>query len=316
MTIAQRLPQPDDTAGLLTLRDWLRYAVSLFRREKLFFGQGATTAFDEAVWLLQHTLHLPREGLETFLDARLLPGEIREVKKVLERRALGHEPAAYITGEAWLGEFSFRVDKRVIVPRSYFLEIIPEQLSQWVPGLEEVARAADVCTGSGCLAILLAHACPNAHIDATDNSSAALEVAALNVADYHLGERITLHHADVLVGVPDGTGYDVIVCNPPYEPESVLKTLPEEFRHEPQAALTSGADGLDVIRKLIPQAAERLAPNGILLIETGGLREALEKEFPALEIHWLPTLDETDCVALIQATSLKKRTPGKRPRKA
>ncbi|MDR2845534.1 MAG: 50S ribosomal protein L3 N(5)-glutamine methyltransferase [Puniceicoccales bacterium] len=299
----------DETAGLSTVRDWLRYAVSLFRRENLFFGQGATTAYDEAVWLIQHTLHLPKEGLETFLDARLTPPEIGAVKKVLARRAFAHEPAAYITGEAWLGDFSFRVDKRVIVPRSYLLEIIPEQLNQWLTAPEDVAHVADVCTGSGCLAVLLAHAFPNAQVDGTDNSADALEVAKLNVADYHLEERVTLHRADVLEGVPapDG-GYDVIVCNPPYEPESVLETLPEEFRHEPQGALVSGADGLDVIRKLFVQAASRLAPNGILLVEVGGLHDALEAAFPDVEMHWLTTHDETDCIVLIQATALRSRT--------
>ena len=299
-----------ETAGLHSVRDWLRYATSLFLRTKAAFGQGTTTAFDEAVALLQHTLHLPREGLETFLDARLTPPEKRALRTVLARRALAREPAAYITGEAWLGEFSFRVDGRVLIPRSYFLEIIPEQLSQWVPDLDAVTHAADVCTGSGCLAILLAHACPNARITATDLSQDALEVAALNVADYHLEERITLRRADVLDAIaPPATGHDIIVCNPPYEPESVLDTLPDEFRHEPPDALVSGADGLGVIRKLLPQAAAHLAPNGILLVETGGLHDALADAFPALETHWLPTRDETDCIALFHATALRQCFP-------
>lgn len=226
---------------------------------------------------------------------------------MLARRALLREPAAYITGEAWLGEFSFRVDKRVIVPRSYFLEIIPGQLNAWIPDPEAVAHVADVCTGSGCLAVLLAHAYPQAQVDATDISSEALEVAALNVSDYQLQERVTLHRADVLAGVPPVEGgYDIIVSNPPYEPEAVLETLPEELRHEPALALVSEADGLGVIRRLLRQAAERLAPNGVLLIEVGGLHDALEDAFPGLEMHWLATKDESDCIVLMHATALRE----------
>ena len=312
-----------ETAGALsTLRDWLRYATSLFTRENLSFGQGAPDAISEAAWLLRHTLHLPRDeaAWETFLDARLTPAEAETVMNVLARRAFGREPAAYITGEAWLGEFSFRVDKRVIIPRSYFLEIIPEQLNSWVSDPEHVARVADVCTGSGCLAVLLALAYPNATVDATDISADALEVAALNVADYALEDRIRLLRADVLEGVhaaaddDNNTGdsagngaYDIIICNPPYEPESFLEELPEEFRKEPPGALVSGADGMDVIRKLLPQAAERLAPNGVLLVEVGGLHDELEAEYPGLEINWLATRDETDCVALFHATALRER---------
>lgn len=300
----------DDTSTLLTLRDWLRFSVSLFNREKLFFGQGAISAYDEAVFLLQHTLHLPHQGLETFLDAKLTAEEIQRTKTVLARRAFNREPAAYITGEAWLGDFSFRVDPRVIVPRSYFLEIIPEQLNQWLPDPENVAAIADVCTGSGCLAILLALAYPQAQIDAVDISSSALEVAALNVADYQLKERIILHQSDVLDSVPPPIeGYDIIVCNPPYEPESVLDELPKEFLHEPSMALVSEADGLGVIRKLLPQAAQRLAPNGILLIEVGGLHEAIAEAWPDLPVHWLPTQDESDCIALLHATDLRQQFP-------
>lgn len=301
-------------ASLLTLRDWLRFAVSLFNHENLFHGQGATTAFDEAVWLLQHTLHLPHEGLETFLDARLTDMEKESILHILKQRALDREPTAYITGKAWLGNFSFRVDRRVIIPRSYFTEIIPEQLNHWIPDPDTVTRIADVCTGSACLAILLASAYENAHVDATDISPEALEVAALNLDDYQLQERITLRLTDVLQGVnPGGVGYDLIVCNPPYEPESALDTLPPELCHEPAQALVSGKDGLDVIRKLLPQAAENLAPHGILLIETGALRDALENLFPRLEFHWLHTHDGSNCIALIHATSLRKAFPQTQP---
>ena len=321
-TASQARELPADTTALVTVRDWIRYAVSLFTAEKLFFGQGASTAFDEASYLIRHSLHLPHEGLATFYDARVTPSEAVSLRGVLARRAYGREPAAYITGEAWLGDYSFRVDSRVIVPRSYFLEIIPEQLNQWLPDPEAVASVADVCTGSGCLAILLAMAYPNAAVDAVDISQDALDVAALNVEDYHFGDRIALHKSDVLSSVHPEVPYDIIICNPPYEPEGVLATLPKEFRHEPENALVSGVDGMEVIRRLLPQAAERLAENGLLLIEVGGLHDAMHDEWPALDIHWLHTSDESDCVCLIQASELrrvfgavKKTKPAKKAKK-
>lgn len=297
---------PADTTSLLTIRDWIRYATSLFAGENLFFGQGSARPYDEAAYLVRHTLHLPHEGLEIFFDARVTPSEADKLRTVLERRAYEREPAAYITGEAWLGEYSFRVDRRVIVPRSYFLELIPDKLNEWLPDPESVTSVADVCTGSGCLAILLAMAYPNATVDAVDISSDALEVAALNVEDYHFGDRITLHESDVLESVHPEDAYDIIVCNPPYEPESVLETLPTEFRHEPENALVSGVDGMEVIRRLLPQAAVRLKERGVLLIEVGGLHDAMHAEWPDLDIHWLNTADESDCVCVIHASELRR----------
>lgn len=176
----------------------------------------------------------------------------------------------------------------------------------WIADAEAVERVADVCTGGGSIAVLLAHAFPNAQVDACDISEAALEVAAKNVEDYGLEAQIALHRSDVLDAVPAGENvYDVIVSNPPYEPDSLRETLPEEFRHEPDNALFSGADGMDVIRKLLEQAAEKLKPSGLLLIEVGGLQDALEAAFPQIEFNWLATADESDCVCLIQASSLK-----------
>lgn len=314
-SVAVKRKLPADTAALVSVRDWIRYAVSLFTAEKLYFGQGSARPYDEAVYLIRHTLHLPHEGLETFFDARVTASEADAIRVSLERRAYGREPAAYITGEAWLGEYSFRVDRRVIVPRSYFLELIPEELNKWLPDPEGVTSVADVCTGSGCLAILLAMAYPDAAVDAVDISQDALDVAALNVEDYHFSNRITLHKADVLDGVTPTEPYDLIICNPPYEPESVLDTLPDEFRHEPENALVSGADGLDVIRRLLPQAAVRLKERGVLLIEVGGLQDAMHAEWPELDIHWLNTADESDCVCVIHAGELR-RVFGAKPKKA
>ncbi|MGN0860405.1 MAG: 50S ribosomal protein L3 N(5)-glutamine methyltransferase [Candidatus Spyradosoma sp.] len=304
------------TETLATLRDWTRFAVSLFGRRGLFFGQGMSSAYDEAVYLLCRTLELPTDGgVETFFDARLTAPEIEDVKRVLFRRAVERVPAAYITREAWLGDFRFYADERAIVPRSYFVEIIPEKILPWIPGMdaEAVERVADVCTGGGSLAVLLADAFPNARVDACDISADALEVARINVGDYGLEDRVFLWKSDVLADVPAEDGcYDVIVSNPPYEPESLRETLPEEFRREPDGALFSGADGLDVVRKLLPQAARKLKRNGVLLIEVGGLQDALAEAFPRLEISWLDTADGSDCVCAISAASLRENFPGKK----
>lgn len=300
-----------------TLRDWTRFGTSLFRRENLFFGQGCPSAYDEALYLVQSALHLPLDGPETFFDARLTPAETEAVKDALFRRAVERVPAAYITREAWLGDLRFYVDERVIIPRSYFAEIIPEQLPQWIADVDAVERVADVCTGGGSLAVLLARAFPNARVDACDISEAALEVAAKNVADYGLDGRVSLFRSDVLADVPaEKDAYDVVISNPPYEPEALRETLPEEFRCEPDGALFSGADGMDVIRRLLPQAAEKLKPSGLLLIEVGGLQDALEAAFPQIEFNWLATEDASDCVCLIHASSLKKAFAKKRGRAA
>ncbi|MCD8283821.1 MAG: 50S ribosomal protein L3 N(5)-glutamine methyltransferase [Opitutae bacterium] len=297
----------DGCEVLTTMRDWVRFAVSLFRRKNLSFGQGTATAYDDALYLVQSALDLPLDGPETFFDARLTANEISRVKDFIARRALERVPAAYITREAWLGECRFYVDERVIVPRSYIAEMIPEKIAPWLGDVELVARAADVCTGGGSLAILLALAFPNARVDACDISSPALEVAAKNVGDYGLDDRISLFNSDVLAGVPaEKNSYDLIISNPPYEPDSIRENLPEEFRSEPAEALFSGADGMGVIRKLLRAAAEKLKPAGVLVVEVGGLQGALEAEFPQIEFNWLETEDASDCVCLIQASSLKK----------
>ncbi len=292
---------------LTSVRDWVRFAVSKFRENNLAFGQGTDNAYDEALYLVQSALNLPLDGPETFFDAKLTKKEISRVKDFIARRVLERVPAAYITQEAWLGEYKFYVDERVVVPRSYIAEIIPEKLAPWIADMDAIERVADICTGGGSLAIMLAHAFANAQVDACDISAPALEVAKRNVKDYGLEERISLFKADVFDGIPAGkNSYDVIISNPPYEPDSLRKNLPQEFKREPAKALFSGADGMDVIRKLLKGAADKLKPSGLLLIEVGGLQSALEAEFPRVEFNWLETADETDCVCLIHASSLKK----------
>jgi ribosomal protein L3 glutamine methyltransferase len=287
-----------------TLRDLLRYAVTRFNTEKLFFGHGSSNAFDEAAYLLLHTLKLPLDKLEPFMDARLLPDEIASVLQVIERRATDRVPAAYITNEAWLGGYRFHVDENVIVPRSFIAELIPEQFSPWVGDPESVMHILDLCTGSGCLPIMLADAFPNAQVDAVDISAAALKVARRNVDDYELQDRITLIESDLYAKVPDKK-YDLIITNPPYVNTVSMKKLPQEYLHEPQIALAGGADGMDLVRKIVAGAAQRLTKNGILMVEIGNERAHAEAAFPKLELTWLSTSDGDDMVFLATADQLK-----------
>ncbi len=278
----------DDTSLLITVRDWLRYAVSRFQEAGLFFGHGTDNAYDEAAYLILHTLHLPLHRLEPFLDARLLPSEQAALEHIIRRRTEERVPAAYLTREAWLGDFPFYVDERVIVPRSYFAELLETGLSPWVEDPDGLTSALDLCTGSGCLAILMAHAFPQAHIDAAALSPAALEVARKNVDDYGLAERITLFESDVFSAL-GGRRYDLILSNPPYVTGPAVANLPPEYRHEPEMALGSGEDGLDIARIILAQAHLHLKSDGILAVEVGHNRDIVESAFPDLPFTWLDT---------------------------
>lgn len=293
---------PDDFS---TPRDLLRYAVTRFNTGKLFFGHGSSNAFDEAAYLILHTLKLPLDKLDPFLDARLLPHEVGAVLKVIERRAAERLPAAYITNEAWLGGYRFYVDQRVIVPRSFIAELIPEQFSPWVNNPESVTHILELCTGSGCLPIMLADAFPNARIDAVDISADALAVARRNVEDYKLQDRIALIESDLYAEVPEKK-YDIIVANPPYVNTGSMDRLPEEYRREPQIALAGGADGMDLVRKIVAGAAQRLTRKGILMLEVGNERAHAEAAFPELELTWLSTSAGDDMVFLLNADQLSQ----------
>jgi ribosomal protein L3 glutamine methyltransferase len=287
-----------------TLGEWLERAQKLYAKHKVALGQVATTAHDEALYLLLRTLDLPLDSPPAVLRRKLSAGEQARVAEVFRRRTEEHVPAAYLTREAFLGEHRFYVDERVIIPRSYFLELLPEQIPQWLPPNRPVKRAVDVCTGSGCLAILLAHQFPEAKVDAIELSPDAAAVAKFNIATHHLARRVKLHHSDVFDAVPP-VKYDLILSNPPYVPTRELRGLPEEFKQEPAMALDGGKDGLDIIRKLLRQSRDRLQPHGIVVIEVGGLRAAMDRAFPELDLHWLHTEDGEDCVCLIQAVWLR-----------
>ena len=273
---------------LHTFRDLLRFSVSRFNEAGLFFGHGSSNAYDEAAYLILHTLHLPPDQMETFLDARLTNMEVSQVLGIVKRRALEKIPAAYLTQEAWLGDFSFYVDKRVLIPRSFIAELLREQLSPWVSDPSSVHSVLDLCTGSGCLAILLAHAFENATIDATDISDEALEVANKNVEDYDLNPRVHLLQSD-LFGALEGRLYDLIISNPPYVNAESMASLPEEYRHEPRSALASGNDGLEATKEILKRAADYLTNEGMLIVEIGHNRAALEESFPQTPFTWLET---------------------------
>src|SRR5256886_2673211 len=238
---------------LETLRDWLRFAVTRFGEANLAFGHGTTNAYDEAAYLLLHALSLPLDRLEPFLDARLTSAEQADIAALLARRIDERIPAAYLTGEAWLGDFRFHVDKRVVIPRSYIAELLPDGLAPYIASADAVRKALDLCTGSGCLAILLAHAYPHADIDAVDLSADALAVAQRNVSDYDLAGRINLIRSNLFDNLRDKT-YDLIIGNPPYVTSMAMEELPPGFRHEPGWALAAGGDGLDVVRAITDAA--------------------------------------------------------------
>ncbi len=287
-----------------TLRDLLRHAVTRFNTEGLFFGHGSRNAYDEAAYLLLHTLKLPIDKLDPFLDAKLLPEEISALLNVIERRAVDRVPAAYITNEAWLGDFNFYVDERVIVPRSFIAELIPEQFQPWVQDPWGVSDVLELCTGSGCLAILLADAFPHAQIDAVDLSKDALDVARRNVEDYQLQQRITLIESDLYTKLPKGKTYDLIVTNPPYVNSESMRSLPAEYRAEPQMALAGGDDGMDLVRKIVAGAKARLNPGGVLVVEIGNEFPYAEAAFADYELTWLSTSAGDEQVFLLTADQL------------
>ncbi|MBF8179418.1 50S ribosomal protein L3 N(5)-glutamine methyltransferase [Herminiimonas contaminans] len=295
---------PTKPNELTTIRDLLRYAVTRFNTAKLFFGHGSTNALDEAAYLILHTLKLPLDKLDPFFDAHLLQEEVDAVLRVIEQRADERLPAAYITNEGWLGGYRFYVDERVIVPRSFIAELIPEQFSPWVSNPDKVNNILELCTGSGCLPIMLADAFPNAHVDAVDISTDALEVAKRNVAEYELEHRINLIESDLYANVPEYK-FDLIVTNPPYVNSGSMSKLPPEYLREPQIALAGGTDGMDLVRKIVAGAGQRLTPNGLLMVEIGNEREFAEAAFPELNLTWLTTSAGDDMVFLITADQLQ-----------
>ncbi len=293
----------DITSELITVRDHLRYAVSRFTAARLFFGHGSDNAWDEAVYLTLHTLSLPLDRLEPFLDARLLPDERTALLDIYRRRCDERLPAAYLTNEAWLGEHHFYIDDRVIVPRSFIAELLDEQLSPWIEDPWAIQTALDLCTGSGCLAILTALAFPEAQVDAVDLSKDAVSVAERNVSEYDLNDRVSIIHSDAFSKL-QGKRYDLIISNPPYVDADSVKRLPPEYLHEPEMALGSGEDGLDFTHLILREARQHLTNDGLLVVEIGHNRDVLEAAYPNLPFTWLETSAGDQYVFMLQAADL------------
>jgi ribosomal protein L3 glutamine methyltransferase len=293
-----------------TVRSLLALGIDRFERAGLSYGHGTTNALDEAAWLILHALGLPLNELDPHLDRALSEAQWKAAKALLDRRVRTRKPAAYLIHEAWLGPHRFYVDERVIVPRSYIAELLnrgptPVFAAAGKRGLSPVSALSilDLCTGSGCLAILAALAFPDATVDAADLSGDALQVAKRNIADYKLEGRVNLVQSDLFAALA-GRTYDLILSNPPYVKAASMRALPEEYRKEPRMALASGADGLDHTRAIIGEARAHLNPGGRLVVEIGHNRKALERAFPGLAFRWPKTSAGAGFVFVLQRTQL------------
>ncbi len=280
-------------SNFTTVRDFLRFAVSSFSEARLVHGHGASNALDEAAFLVLETLHLPVDDINPWLDAKLLPAEREKLANILEARITTRKPAAYLTKRTYIHGVPFYVDERVIVPRSYIGELLFSGLfggdgHNLIDDPQGITAVLDLCTGSGCLAILAAGIFPNAQIDAVDLSPDALEVARINVGDHSMQNRITLHQGDLFAPLA-GKKYDFIMTNPPYVAEAEVAAFPQEYAHEPVMAHIGGKDGLGIIRRILAAAPTHLNKGGGILCEIGTGREILDAEFPNLDFLWLDT---------------------------
>ncbi len=293
----------DAQANLRTLRDVFRFAVTRFNEAELYYGHGQADAFEEASFLVMRSLKLPIERLDVFLDAYLTHGEINTLLQQIEQRVKKRVPVAYILNEAWLQGLRFYVDERVIIPRSFIGELLNDDLAPWVEKPEAPLDILDLCTGSGCLAILAAEVFPNAEVEGADISKDALVVARKNVADYGLEARVKLTESDLLAGLASRR-YDIILCNPPYVPDASMQKLPMEYTHEPAVALAGGSDGMKVIKRLLREARGHLKRGGLLFIEVGGERATVEKQFKDVPMTWLSTSAGDDMVFMCRQEEL------------
>lgn len=275
-------------AGPWTVGGLVTEGTRRFRAARLEFGHGTSRARDEAAYLTLHALKLPLDAKPSILAQQVSPRLAQRALNLFARRIRSRKPAAYLTREAWLGELRFYVDERVIVPRSHIAGLLLERLAPWIPDAGRVATALDLCTGSGCLAILLARGFRRTSIDAADISTAALAVARRNVRDYRLARRIRLVESDLFSAL-GGKTYDLIVSNPPYVTAAAMRKLPLEYRHEPRLALAGGEDGLRKARAILLQAATYLNPGGMLVMEVGSGRRRIEQAFPQVEFTWPAT---------------------------
>lgn len=294
---------------LLTLLDFVRYAVSRFNEAKLAFAHGTTDPVAEAAFLVCEALHLHPEQLESFANARVTAAEGKTVLDLIHRRVTTRKPAAYLVNKIYMRGLPFYVDERVIVPRSFIGELLDShfggdgEAGALIDDPTAVERVLDLCTGSGCLAILAAHHFPNATVDAVDISKGALEVARQNVGEYGLEERISLYRGDLFAPLGDNR-YDLIITNPPYVDADGMAALPPECRAEPKLAFDGGPDGLDMVRRILREAPDHLTPAGGLVCEIGRGRALVDEVFPELPLLWLDTEDSEGEVFWIAAADL------------
>ena len=295
---------------LFTIRDWLRFTVSQFEASDIFFGHGTDNSYDEAVWLVMSALHLPHDTLHNFLDAVITETERKHLAHLIDQRITKRTPTAYLLREAWLRGFKFYVDERVIVPRSFIAELLDfneegeHGLQPWIEHPELINSAVDICTGSGCLGILLANAFPDAAIDVVDISADAIAVCNINIANYGLQEQVTAIQSDMFAALK-GKKYDLIISNPPYVDAPSMAKLPTEYRNEPQIALGSGVAGLDHTHTILHEAAKYLNDEGILVVEIGHNRDALEAAYPEVAFTWLEVAAGNQFVFLLTKEQLQ-----------
>ena len=291
--------------GARTVRALLQETVGRFEDAGLAYGHGTTNALDEAAWILLSALGLPLDSINRHLDDVLDEARWRKVRGLVAERIRTRKPAAYLLHEAWLGKYRFYVDERVIVPRSFIAQLLRQDGARFTfsAGKGEPGTVLDLCTGSGCLAILAALRFPDARVDAADLSDAALDVAKRNVADYGLGKRVRIVKSDLFSAL-QGRTYDLIVSNPPYVTDASMKRLPDEYRKEPRMALASGRDGLEHTRRILAAARSHLNPRGRLVVEIGRNRKALERAFPGLPFQWPKVVAGTGFVFQLARESL------------
>lgn len=269
---------------MTTVHNIIDVGVKQFNEANLYFGHGIDSAWDEVVFLVLHCLNLPHDTKREILKRELTVAEVKQIKELLERRTTERKPLAYLIHEAWFAGLPFYVDERVLIPRSPMAELIEQQFALWIDP-KRVKRILDIGTGSGCIAIAGAHYFPKAKVDATDVSLDALAVAKKNVERHQLQSRVNLLQSDVFSGVKGK--YDIIISNPPYVGAKELENVPKEYKHEPRLALAAGQDGLQIVERILKEAAQHLTPYGILVVEVGNSAEALVKKFPQLPFLWV-----------------------------
>lgn len=287
-----------------TLADWIRWAERHLERAKLYYGHGTETALDEAAWLVGHAAGLAPAELEAHLNDKPSPAQLETIRALVENRITTRKPLAYLLKEAWFAGLKFHVNERVLIPRSITGEYILERFQPWIDPTK-VHTTLDLCTGSGCIAVALAHVFPQSRVDATDISDDALAVARINVEQYGLRERVKLIKSDLFAAL-DGARYDLIVTNPPYVSREDMESLPAEYRHEPALALAAGEHGLDVIAKILARATDHMNPGGALVAEVGNSHAALAGRFPEVPFLWLTSETGDESVFLLTAAQLER----------